>query len=319
MSERLCREDRKAGCRGPMSEDRRVHECRTAFRLPLLYPPHEESNQSDAETDERQDEWIRPAPARRLQDPEHEEAHAGYRQPHTDQIEFRFRDDRRCINDKPRGEEHADHDQRLETEGDPPTQIRRNPSSDERTERSTCGRNAEEHPVCRCTFGSLVVRTNEGVDGRDDQRRSQPLEDGPPEHDEADGRSEGGDRCADCVDDESDSEGALRPPDVSQFAAGEHERCHRQRVEGDGSLDLPNGRVQVLDEGRDRDIHQRGVDDVDEHRSRQHRQHGTTMTRRSCLLEFVAHGVSLRTAGPPAPYSRSCELSPESWLATRSS
>ena len=57
----------------------------------------------------------------------------------------------------------------LVTERDPPTQIRRDPATDERSECCTGGSNAEQESVCRRPLRSFVVGAHERVDGGNDQ------------------------------------------------------------------------------------------------------------------------------------------------------
>ena len=71
------------------------------------------------------------------------------------------------------------------------------------------------------------------------------------------------------VDAEADREGAAAAPDVAELAAGQHQRRHHQRVEGDHRLDRRHGRVEVFDQLGDRDVHHRLVEDHQELRRRQ--------------------------------------------------
>ena len=237
-----------------------------------------------------------------LQHTEHEHGESGRRQHDTDDIELGLRNNRRCIRQHPRRQQDDQDDDGLGGEGDPPGQRGREPPADQRAKGRTCGSDAEQHAVGRRSLVPLVVRPDKGVDGWHDQRRTESLENRPTEDDEPDGRGQGGDRRSDAVDDQSDAERSLGTPDVAQLAAREHEGGHRERVQRDGGLDLTDRGVEVLDERRDRDVHDRRVDHIDEHRRREDGEDDTSsrggLARR---LEVVGHETNLaldRTVRP---------------------
>jgi LPXTG-motif cell wall-anchored protein len=63
--------------------------------------------------------------------------------------------------------------------------------------------------------------------------------------------------------------GALAAEQIADLAPDQDERGRDERLERDRRLDAAHGRVEVPDDGRDRHVHQRRVDDEDEHRHRQ--------------------------------------------------
>ena len=74
---------------------------------------------------------------------------------------------------------------------------------------------------------------------------------------------------ADRVAEQAQHVGPLAPDEVADLAADQDERGRDQRLERDRRLDAADRRVEVLDHRRDRDVHQRRVDDEHEHRHRQ--------------------------------------------------
>ena len=74
------------------------------------------------------------------------------------------------------------------------------------------------------------------------------------------------------VDGEADRERAVAAEDVAELRAGEHERRHHQRVGGDRELDALDRRVEVLDDLRDRHVHDAAVEHHHELRRRRGRR-----------------------------------------------
>ena len=109
-------------------------------------------------------------------------------------------------------------------------------------------------------FGAAEVGGDERDDRRQDQRGADALQDRPADHQHRQVRRERGGERAAAVDHAADREGALAADDLADLAAGDHERRHHQRVEGDRRLDPGHGRADVLGDGRDRDVHHRAVE-----------------------------------------------------------
>ena len=108
-------------------------------------------------------------------------------------------------------------------------------------------------------------------------------------------------RGADRVGEQPQDVRPLAADEVGHLAADQDERGGDQRLERDRGLDAAHGGVEVLDHGRDGDVHQRRVDDEHEHRRRQ--QQGQP---RSCADSLTGTGslASLLT-GPPSSSARS--------------
>src|SRR5206468_9532392 len=69
---------------------------------------------------------------------------------------------------------------------------------------------------------------------------------------------------SDPVDDEADGEAALSAPSVGELAARDHEGGHHQQEHGDRDLDALHGRMEVLADVRDHDVHVRAGETTDE-------------------------------------------------------
>ena len=92
----------------------------------------------------------------------------------------------------------------------------------------------------------------------------EPLEERPADDEDGEGAGQRGHRRAAAVDDAADDEGPLPAEDLPDLAAGDHERRHDQRVEGDGRLDAGHRRPDVLGHGGDGHVHDRAVEGHEE-------------------------------------------------------
>ena len=128
-------------------------------------------------------------------------------------------------------------------------------------------------PYARGRCVAREVRRDQRDDGRQDQRGPGAFQD-RPSHDQHGQvpRQRGGQRPAP-VDHAPDREGALAAEDLAELAAGDHQRGHHQRVEGDRGLDPGHRRADVLGHGGDRHVHDRAVQRHQELRRGQRQQH----------------------------------------------
>ena len=83
--------------------------------------------------------------------------------------------------------------------------------------------------------------------------------------------------------------------EVADLAADQDERGGDERLERDRRLDAADRRAQVMDDRRDRHVHQRGVDDEHEHRHGE--EHGELLSN---VASTAASSVPSLTE-PPAP------------------
>ena len=101
---------------------------------------------------------------------------------------------------------------------------------------------------------------------------------------------------ADGVAEQPEHVGALAADQVADLAADQDERRRDERLEGDRRLHAADGRVEVLDDGGDRHVHERRVDHQDEHRHREQDREplvpGRLLRYRGrCLFQSRSHPV----------------------------
>ena len=80
---------------------------------------------------------------------------------------------------------------------------------------------------------------------------------------------------------------ALAADEVADLAPDQDESGRHERFEGDRRLDAADGGVEIVGDSSDRDVHQGGVDDEDEHRHRQ-------QDRKSLVAGLAGRGVGRR-------------------------
>ena len=154
----------------------------------------------------------------------------------------------------------AEHDQHLAGEHPAPAQVGREQPADERADGDGDRARRHHQPVrARPALGAEVGR-HERDDRGQDQRRADPLEERPADQQDRQRRRDRGGERARAVDHAADRERPLAADQGADLAAGDHQRRHHQRVEGDRGLDPGDVRPDVLGDGRDRDVHHRRVE-----------------------------------------------------------
>ena len=166
----------------------------------------------------------------------------------------------RSVRHPPRQGEDHEHDDDLADENQTPREVRGEETTDQGTRSHRDGAGRRHQPVSARPFGAREVRRHQRDDRRHDQRRADSFEDRPPDDQHRETRRDRGREGTAPVDDTADGKGALAAEDLADLAAGDHERRHDQRVEGDGRLDPSDTRADVLGDGRDRDVHDRAVE-----------------------------------------------------------
>ncbi len=262
------------------------------LRLAVALPRHEGPQQERAEPDHEQGEreaerlhrrvlGLHPAPRRRLQDAQHDEAEPARREDGADAVEVRPRALRRGVPDEAahRQDDQDEHD--LPDEHDPPGQLGRRPAAEDGTDGDAGAGHAADDGVGDLALAALEVAGDERRERGQHERRTETLEDRPPEGEDGDGLRDRGDRRADGVDHEPDDERPAPTDDVADLGAGQHEHRHHQAVQGDDRLDRRDRGVELLDERADRDVHDRLVEHHHELRDRQGDQRGPSLHRTS--------------------------------------
>jgi hypothetical protein len=150
-------------------------------------------------------------------------------------------------------------------------------SEPEREAERACGRvhpGGLAHTLLRDRREGVVVELGDEqaeADARDDERRDEVPAGCRAGHDRDQRRD------SHCEEEEAGADDAARPsparvlaPDqVADFAADQDECRRHERFESDSRLHRAHRRPEIVNHSRDRHIHQRRVDDEDEHRHRQ--------------------------------------------------
>ena len=174
-------------------------------------------------------------------------------------------------------------------EPDPPRQERRDEPSEQRPDGGGDRGRGAHQGVGLLPGGAVEVPVDERLHGGQQQRRTEAADDRPEDDDRRQALGQGHRQGADRVGEQPQHVGPLAADEVAHLAADQDERGGDQRLERDRGLDAAHRRVEILDHRRDRDVHQRRVDDEHEHRRRQ--QQGQPRTVRILVQE---RGCSLR-------------------------
>ena len=193
-------------------------------------------------------------------------------------------------------DEDDEHDHDLADEHESPGEIRRYPAADDRPDRDRGPRDTADDPVGERTILPLIVGRGQSGDGRDDEHGAQPFDERPADEEHAEVWAQRGGQRAEPVDGETDGEGPVAPPDVAELGPDEHECRHHERVGGDRELDAGHGRVEVVHDLRDRDVHHAGVEHHHELRGSKDGE-GKPAAHRANLLRRHCVGAHCRRRG----------------------
>ena len=109
---------------------------------------------------------------------------------------------------------------------------------------------------------------------------------------------EGHRQRADGVAQQAEHVGPLAADEVADLAADEDERRGHQRLERDRRLDAADRRVEVLDDRRDRHVHERRVDDEHEHRHREQEREALVFQAPSAGAMLTSSAVIVVSPSP---------------------
>jgi hypothetical protein len=113
------------------------------------------------------------------------------------------------------------------------------------------------------------VAVDEGLHRREQERCAEAADDRPEDHDREQVLRQRHRHRAGGVAQQAEHVRAFAPEQVADLARDQDERRRHERLQRDRRLDAARGRVEVVDDRRDRHVHQRGVDDEHEHRHRE--------------------------------------------------
>ncbi len=268
-----------------------------------------ERSQREAEGLDRRVERPQPAPVAGLQHSDDDQREAHRREHAAHPVQLRLGALTVRLRQQPRAQQDRDRDEYLADEHHPPAQLGGGPAAEDGADCDPGAGDAAQHAVGDRPVGTLVVAGDERNERRQHERRADPLQDRPAQHQGGDAPRRGGQAGAGRVDAHPNHERAPPAEDVSELAAGQHQRGHRQRVERDHRLDRGDGRVEVLDQLGDGHVHHRLIQDHQELRSAQHRQ-DTPLTHAAILVGAPRSGVALgpspANARPPSRRARAC-------------
>ncbi len=196
-----------------------------------------------------------PAPVAGLKDPEDHQRETRRGQHPAEPVEVRHSALAGGLADQAGAEEDPERDDHLAEEHEPPGEVRRDPAAEDRPDRDSRSGDSAEHSVGQRPVAPVEVPGHQRDECGEHERRPDALEDRPAEGERRDAPGCAGQGRAGAVDAQPDHEGAAPAIDVAELPADEHQRRHRQGVEGDHDLDRRDGGVEVLDELRDRDVH----------------------------------------------------------------
>jgi hypothetical protein len=136
------------------------------------------------------------------------------------------------------------------------------------TAAAIAGGSADER-VRTALHRALEVAVDQRLHRRQEQRRAQPADDRPADDDRQQALRERHRERARRVPEQAEDVGALAAEQVGDLAPDQDERGRDERLQRNRRLDAARRGVKVVDDRRDRDVHQRGVDDEHEHRHRE--------------------------------------------------
>ena len=182
---------------------------------------------------------------------------------------------------------------RFEQEPDAPRQHGRDEAAQQRPDRGgdrACGPDQGEDLRPHLAF---EVAVDQRLHRREVERGAEAPDDGPEDDDGGQALREHHRERAHGIQDQPDHVGALATEEVADLAADQDEGGRRERLDRDRGLNAAHRRVEVPDDRRDRDVHERRVDDEYEHR---HRQQDAQPRVGACLLRS-GHRRHLSTPG----------------------
>ena len=151
-------------------------------------------------------------------------------------------------------------------------------------------------PIARpCSSGEKQLR-REGEAARHEQRRPDALH-AAEEDQRAGGRREAAEERGEREPDEPDGEHAPAPVAIAERTRREQERGQREEVRVEHVLQLAQGRVELLRQHRDDDVHDRGVDERE--RRAQDRDEEHAPPRSAVVADRPAHPRDVRRCARP--------------------
>ena len=241
-----------------------VEERGLALALAAAEPP-DERNESRSRDEEGADRLAALLPH---QYPEHQQGHRQGGPERPDEVDAPVAGEGHLA-DQPAAQQHAGDDHRLEQEADSPRKEGGQGAADEGADRRGDGARRADHREDLGLHLPLEVAVDQRLHRGQIERGAKAPDHRPEDDDGGEALREHHRDGAQGIEDEAGHIGPFAAEEVAQLAADQDEGGRDERLEGDRRLDPADGRVEILDHRRDRDVHERRVDDEDEHRHRQ--------------------------------------------------
>ena len=202
------------------------------------------------------------------EDADDEAAHADHGEKRSDYVDRPITGVRH-VPDAAASQQHDRDDERLDQEPDAPRQERRDEASDQRPDRSgDRPRRTDQREDLRARL-SFEVAVDQRLHRREIERGAEPAEDRPEDDDRRQALREHHRERPDGIEHHADDERALASEEITELAADQDERCGYERLDRHRRLNTAHRRVEVVDDRRDRHVHERRVDHEHKHRRRQ--------------------------------------------------
>jgi hypothetical protein len=195
------------------------------------------------------------------------------------------------------GQHDRDHD-RLEQERHPPRQVGGDEAPEQRPDRGGYGCRGPDEGIYLLLSRTLEVAVDQRLHRRQQQRRADPAQHRPEDHDRDQVLCQRHRHSAYGVAQQPQHVCPFAAEEIADLAADQDERGRHKCLERDRRLHSADGRAEIVHHRRDRDVHQRCVDDEHEHRHRQ--QQGEPLAARSLHSNAGARGLG-QAAGDSAP------------------
>ena len=267
-------------------EQVRVEQRRLPLPLAAHEPPGQQRERDRADRDQQPDGLASFLPH---QDPEHDAAHADDGEDRADHVDLPRPGVGDVVDELDLGQHDRDDDD-LEHEADPPRQVRGDEAAEQRPDRGGDRRRRPDQRV-RLLAGraSKFPWISDCIAGSSSDA-PEPADDRPEDDDRGQALRQRHRQGADRVGQQTEDVRPLAPDQIADLAADQDERSRDQRLERDRRLHTAHRRVEILDDRRDRHVHQRRVDDEHEHRRRQE-------DRESRAAPFLGRNARARALG----------------------
>ena len=226
-------------------EQIRVDQRRLSLALAAHEPPGEQGQGDDADCQQGGNGLATLLPH---EDAQHDAAHGEHREHRTDDVDAPGSCVRHVADELEAGE-HDPDDDHLEAECHAIRQKRGDEATEQRTDRSGDRSRGPDQGVGLALRNSFEVAVDEGLHGREEERRSEAADHRPEDEDRDHALGECHCKSSDRIGEQTQRVCPLAPEEVADLASDQDERRRDQGFDRDGRLDAAHGRVEVGDDG----------------------------------------------------------------------